>query len=600
LGGGAEDAGPADAGPTPPDAGTPAAEEFTVTINEVVTSGGNPNDWVELYNAGPGVATLDGYVLKDSDDNNIFLLPAGTTIPAEGFLVLEEATFGFGLGSADAVRLFGPDGISIIHAYSWTQHAAPGYGACPEGERFLTETTRVTKGTANDCAPGVVLNEIESSDGASPDWVELYNASLRAIDVSGYVLRDDDDAHAYILPNGSVIAAGRTLVLEEPDFGFGLSSADSARLFLPDGTTLLDSYSWAAHAPRTYGRCPTGGPFTSLLTASKGAANACEGEIAAASWPGTSAAATSDLPNAFGANLSGLSYEAGPTPLDDVIWAVRNEPSVLHRLVPSGANWVPDPADSWGAGKDLNYTDGAGSPDAEGVTRAELAESGIYVAAERDNDNGDVSRLSVLRFDTAHPASSLVATHEWNLTGALPTTDANRGLEAIAWMADTWLLSQAFYDDRLMKAYDPSDYPAHGAGLFVVGVEATGMLYLFALSSAGSTYQQVSELHSGNERVNALEFDQGTGKLWSYCGAGCAEVASVLSIDTTPGSPTLGRLTLRSRYLSPTPLGSLASEGIAVAPESRCDNRRHKPFFWSDDAQNGNHSLWRGSVPCGP
>ncbi|MER7273211.1 hypothetical protein ABT369_02020 [Dactylosporangium sp. NPDC000244] len=38
-----------------------------------------------------------------------------------------------------------------------------------------------------------------------------------------------------------------------------------------------------------------------------------------------------DAANAFGENLSGLSYESA-----GVVWAVKNGPGTLYRLVPNG------------------------------------------------------------------------------------------------------------------------------------------------------------------------------------------------------------------------------------------------------------------------
>ena len=83
-----------------------------------------------------------------------------------------------------------------------------------------------------------------------------------------------------------------------------------------------------------------------------------------------------------------------------MLWAVQNGPSLLHRLVWNGTTWVGTATDGWAAGKTMLYTTGPGGPDSEGVTKAELDSSAIYVATERDNDNNGVSRLSVLRFDT--------------------------------------------------------------------------------------------------------------------------------------------------------------------------------------------------------
>src|SRR5207237_859838 len=105
----------------------------------------------------------------------------------------------------------------------------------------------------------------------------------------------------------------------------------------------------------------------------------------------------------------------------NVLWAVRNGPSTLFRLVFDGSIWTPD------SSRTLRYTNGLGSPDAEGVTKAELPSSAVYVATERDNDNGSVNRYSILRYDTDQAGSELVATNEWNLTANLPVVSTNLG-----------------------------------------------------------------------------------------------------------------------------------------------------------------------------
>src|SRR4051812_5664518 len=62
---------------------------------------------------------------------------------------------------------------------------------------------------------GVVINEIESSGGTPGDWVELYNASAAAIDISGYKLLDNDDLHTpYVIPAGTTLAAGAFFVID--------------------------------------------------------------------------------------------------------------------------------------------------------------------------------------------------------------------------------------------------------------------------------------------------------------------------------------------------------------------------------------------------
>jgi hypothetical protein len=113
------------------------------------------------------------------------------------------------------------------------------------------------------------------------DWVELFNTSGSTVDISGWVFKDDNDTHSYVIPNGTTIVAGGYYLLEIAQFVFGLGAPDAARLFLSDGTTLVDSYAWTAHATTTYGRCPNGtGPFvttvsTTATSTTKGTANAC-------------------------------------------------------------------------------------------------------------------------------------------------------------------------------------------------------------------------------------------------------------------------------------------------------------------------------------
>ena len=189
-------------------------------------------------------------------------------------------------------------------------------------------------------------------------------------------LQGQHDTHGYVVPAGTTIAPGAYYLLEEATFGFGLGGADSARIFDAQGS-LIDSYSWIAHAATTYGRCPDGsGAFTTTASATKGSANACgTNPTGAQPWPGGNAVITVDAAGTFGSNLSDLFYEAATATTPNVLWAVRNGPSTLFRLIWSGSIWTPEAANGWDAGKTLRYPGGTGSPDAEGVTLADLSSS---------------------------------------------------------------------------------------------------------------------------------------------------------------------------------------------------------------------------------
>lgn len=570
-----------------------------VKINEVESSGGVPGDWVELYNPSPVPADIGGLVFKDNDDTHAYTIPAGAVIPPAGYYLLDEAAFGFGLGSADSARLFGSSG-AVIDSYSWTSHATTTYGRCPNGTGAFATTTSVTKGAANDCtspATAVKINEVESSGGVPGDWVELYNPSAVPADISGMVFSDNDDAHAYTIPAGTLIPAGGYYLLEEGAFLFGLGSGDSARLFSAAGV-LVDSHSWTAHASTTYGRCPNGtGAFTTTNAPTKGAANACNtapGDTVLP-WPGGSSVVTADASNVFGANLSGLVYEGSGSATPGVMWAVRNGPGSLFRLVwdAAGGIWTPDTANGWNTGKLLRYPDGTGNVDGEGVTYAGPGSAGgVYVASERNNDVSGVSKNAILRYDVSAAGGELVATAQWDITADLPVVGPNLGIEAITWVPDAFLVSHAFFDERMGHLYNPAEYPDHAGGLFLVGLEANGAVYAYALDHLAGSFSRVATINPGLAGVMDLQFDRELGDLWAVCDDTCSGRSATLRID-----PATGRFVVAQRYERPASSANLNNEGFAFAPLAECSGGV-RPVYWADDSATGGHSLRRGTLAC--
>jgi hypothetical protein len=310
-------------------------------------------------------------------------------------------------------------------------------------------------------------------------------------------------------------------------------------------------------------------------------------------WPGDDVVVTVDAVNQFTSNLSGLNYEAGTGANPDVIWAIQNGPSMLYRLVFDGTTmtWVNTATNGWAAGKTIFYPNGMGGPDSEGVTTAEPGLSAIYVSTERDNTNNGVSKLSILRFDTSAPGTTLTATHEWNITADLPAVGPNLGLEAITWIPDTYLVASGFIDETTLAAYDPTRYPNHGTGLFFVGVEANGNIHGYALDHVGGGFTRVASLSSGQPGVMDIAFDRDAGQLWAYCDNTCANKATLLGV-------TGGHFQVQRFFDHPANLPDSNNEGITFAPESQCVSGR-KAFFWSDDSNINMHALRRGAVNCG-
>jgi hypothetical protein len=446
--------------------------------------------------------------------------------------------------------------------------------------------------TAASASADIVINEVESDDPAVADFVEITNTGALPVDIGNYVVKDNDDGHAKLIPPVTMLAPNEYYVVETNTApgAFGLGEADSVRLYGPGGAPLVDSSSWTWHAPATFGRCATGMTWTNRPT--KGAANDCPG--AAKPWLGSDAVSIADAPGVFGTNLSGLAYQPSGTSAPGVLWAVRNNPSTLFRLIWDGAKWAPDTTNGWSNGKQLRYPDGAGVPDAEGVT---LAGGEIFVATERNDDgiNSTTSRNSVLRYDVSGAGMTLTATREWNLTPALRVMPQNAGLEAITWIPDEVLVAKGFMDDVKGQTYNPADYPNHGTGLFFVGAELDGKIAAYALNQTTGTYDFVQSFPSGFPAVMDLTFDAETGKLWAVCDNGCDGRSATLDVAQT--GPNAGYFLPTDAHARPAGMANLNNEGFAIAPQAECVNGL-KPTFYADDSSTAGHALRMGKIAC--
>ncbi|KQS66917.1 lamin tail domain-containing protein [Modestobacter sp. Leaf380] len=576
---------PATTPPTTPP--TVPAVPGALVVNEV-ESNGDDTDWVELTTTGDSPVDVSGFTFRDDDDSRVpYTLPAGSVVTPGGFLVVDQASgsnpagFDFGLGNADSARLFDRTGAPAA-SYSWPAHATVSWGRCPDGTGDLVDTTRSTKGEANDCSSPVRVNEVESQDGEPGDWVELTSIGATAVDVSGYALTDAGGGRS-VLPAGSTLAPGGFLVLDQ--LGYGLGGADSVTLTDAAGTE-VDSYAWTAHATTTWGRCPDGtGDLGTTLAPTKGTANACEG--APLPWPGGPEETPVDAEDTFAGDLSGLDVEPSGTAAPGTLWAVQNGDGLLYRAVSDGAG-------GWTVGEPwtLAYPGGgAGVVDAEGVTVADdSAAGGVYVSSERDNSVGSVSRPSVLRYEPTGVGGTLTATREWALAPDFPGLGANAGLEGITWVPDSFLTAGGLLDASTGAAYDPARYPGHGDGLFLVGVEGTAAVYAYALSEDGSA-DRVATVPTGFDLVADVQFDADLGALWVVCDEACGGRTALFEL-------TDGAFTEAAQFLPPADADpGLANEGFAVDTEATCVDGVRTTFY-ADDADTDGFSLRTGTLSC--
>ena len=158
-----------------------------------------------------------------------------------------------------------------------TAHPAPGYrfdgwqGAEVAGSTLLPSrnvslVARFSAETNNPAA--IVINEINyfSHPDFNPgDWIELYNPLAADMDVSGWIIKDDHDDHAFHVPPSTMIPADGYLVLCRDsaafhslfpdiacftgDLSFGLDhAADSVRLYAADGR-VKDAVGYSSMPP---------------------------------------------------------------------------------------------------------------------------------------------------------------------------------------------------------------------------------------------------------------------------------------------------------------------------------------------------------------
>lgn len=566
-----------------------------IKINEVEANG-SP-DWVEFVNTGGTDQSLEGLVLRDDGDDPVthtWTIPAGFTVPANGRLVIDQGagTFPFGLGNGgDKVRLFQSDGTTPIDQVTWAAAAGAGntWDRCPDATGPATFfAVPASKGASNASSCLTVTNTVklsEVSEKGASDWIELTNTGASAQDLTGWSVKDSG---ANAVPLSGTLAPGAILAVDtQPTFD--LDSADTAKVIGPVGGLTLDTFSWQSDTDTTYVRCAGFTGLQKSTGATKGTANSC---LAGATWPGGSSVTEVDPAATFTTNLSGLAYQGTGTTTPGSLWAVVNGgPAKLYKLVNSGGTWQPDTGD-WTDGKVLRYPNGTGEPDSEGVTLVDGdPANGIFVATERDNTNNGVSRPSILSFSPNDAGTTLTATHEYALVGDLPGLGANFGLEAIAWVPDSYLTAKGFKDQHLDKTYTPTDYANHGTGLFLVGVEATGNVHAYALDLTSNSFQQVATFDSGFPSVIDLSYDPEKKKLWVECDNTCNGQTQLFDVN---GS---GAFAATNAYERPSGLGNFNNEGFTPAARSECVGGV-KPVFWADDSDDSTHSLRQGTLSC--
>ncbi len=250
-----------------------------VDINEVMYNPDQCSDticeWIELYNSEQQEVNLSGCTLEGK--------PISATIPAEGFLIaarnqnnftqffgpvgnLVELSFSLG-NNGDTVQLAGRNDCNKTFNYTSYIEFADGNNKTLErrSDGSWGESLEIggTPGRQNsiwnlsteyhqlfiwEIMPDPFGND--DADKPSGEWVELYNAGDKALDLRGLLLKDsNDDNELYLtdttLWSGTILCAGcYAIVYRDGDSDFALNNdVDYVRLFLGDELLQQVSYS---------------------------------------------------------------------------------------------------------------------------------------------------------------------------------------------------------------------------------------------------------------------------------------------------------------------------------------------------------------------
>ena len=227
------------------------ASPLNVVFNEWMAKPTSGADWFELYNPETKPVDIGGMTLTDDPTavgRGKFTIPDRTYIPAQGWVrwladgTAEAGHVNFSLrGQGELLRLYGRQRSAIDEVEIFNQADGISRGRLPDGAEVLKDFPLTPTPGSGNYLPitTVVINEVLShTDAPLEDAIELHNFGEAPVDISGWRLGDAFDSPAqFVIPAGTILAAGGYTVIYEGDFnrgaaGFRLNSAHGDTVYL--------------------------------------------------------------------------------------------------------------------------------------------------------------------------------------------------------------------------------------------------------------------------------------------------------------------------------------------------------------------------------
>jgi hypothetical protein len=213
------------------------------------------DDYTWTYN---GVLKVTNTIVYNNRDHNIWNYLYSTHAPLAGAI---DISYSMTNDSVYNSSLYCMTGVPQFDPYYYLLPGSPGINMGMNGTNMgRADSTSATTGT-------IVIDEImykSPSSMDSKDWIELYNSQSVSQDISGWVIKDEDNTHAFIVPSGIVIPSkgyrvlcGDTVAFKQVypgvnnysgNISFGFGVIDQVRLYTPKGT-IVDSVAYTNSAP---------------------------------------------------------------------------------------------------------------------------------------------------------------------------------------------------------------------------------------------------------------------------------------------------------------------------------------------------------------